>query len=356
MTPQRFATTISLVTYNGLRWLPYCLESLLKSTDQDFFLMVVDNGSIDGSADLVERYVAERPELKGRFRLVRNKKNLGFARGHNQALAWTQSDYVLLLNQDVVLASTYLEATRRALDEHPLVAAVSGKLLRWRFDPATFHLNDLEHAETQASIDSVGLTLHRSRRVTNQGFGEADTGQYNKGHEVFGVTGTAPLYRRQALEAVSLDHQIFDELFVSYKEDVDLAWRLQLAGYAAWYLPEALAYHDRSLAGAESGWSWQLVRQHRRFPRELKVYSWTNYWAVLIKNDGVINIIRDLPWIIGYQLKVMAYLLVFEPLTLWRVIVRTLSLAPKFWAERKMLSGTRRVPASALRHWWLKPI
>ncbi len=353
MTPERFTTTISLVTYNGSRWLPFCLESLLKNTDQDFFLMVVDNGSIDGSAELIEKYVAGKPELTGRFRLVRNKQNLGFTRGHNQCLAWTQSDYVLLLNQDVVLDPDYIKACRQALDENPNVAAVSGKLLRWQFDPATFHLGDLAAPNPNARIDSVGLTIHRSRRVTNQGFGEVEAGQYNQSREVFGVAGTVPFYRRQALEAVSLGTQVLDELFVSYKEDVDLAWRLQLAGYQAWYLPEAVAYHDRSLGGVDSGWSWQLVQQHRRFPRQLKIYSWTNYWGVLLKNDSLLNVVRDLPWILVYQLKVFGYLLLFEPRTLWGVVVRTLRLAPKFWAERKQLKPTRHVNPRTLRHWWV---
>ncbi len=350
MTNQRFATTISLVTYNGAAWLPFCLEALARSVTQDFFLMVIDNGSLDSSAGIVEHFLAAHPALQGRSRLVRNKQNLGFARAHNQALAWTDSDWVLLLNQDVVLEPSYLATCAAALTEHQTVAAVSGKLLRWNFDSHTFYLDNLQALQQESRIDSLGLKVHHSRRVTNLAAGEPDHGQYEVAREVFGVAGTAPVYRRAALTVVSLNHEVFDEDFVSYKEDVDLAWRLRRAGFTAWYLPQAVAYHDRSLGGTDT-WREQ-VRRRARWPRELKVYSWVNHLGVLVKNDSLGNLAQDAPWVLAHEVKKAIFLLLTDPLTLAQSLKRLCKLLPTFLRKRHALAKQMVVSPRSLRPWW----
>jgi len=168
---------------------------------------------------------------------------------------------------------------------------------------------------------------------------------------VFGVSGSAPVYRRAALEAVSYEHEIFDEDFVTYKEDVDLAWRLRRAGFTAWYLPQAVAYHDRSLGGTDT-WREQ-VRRRQAWPRELKVYSWVNHLGVLIKNDSVTNLLKDAPWVITHELKKAGFLLLTDPLTLAFGLKRLGKLLPSFLRKRKALAKQAVVPQRSLRHWWL---
>jgi len=346
---QRQPTSIHLVVYNGAPWLGWCLESVARQTYQDFFLLIIDNGSIDNSYTLAQEFLANNPRLSARARLVRNKQNIGFARGHNQAIAWTESDYVLILNQDVYLLPDYLKQLVKSLSNQERAGAVSGKILTWPFNGETFHASELSKLPKNY-FDSVGLAIKRSRRVVNMAQGEQDTGQYRQSFRVFGVPGTVPLYRRPALQAVSLAGEIFDEDFVSYKEDVDLAWRLNLAGYESWLEPKAVAYHDRSLAHGRG--LRQEYKKRKGRPHDLKVYSWVNHLAVLIKNDGLINFWRDFPWIVTHELAKACFLLVTDPITIFKGKLRLLRLAPRFYKKRRALKPTHKIKYRELRHWW----
>lgn len=348
MVAVHWPTTVSLVTWNGARWLPYCLASLAASTNQDFFLMVVDNASIDGSADLVADFLHSHPELAARARLVRNRTNLGFARAHNQSLTWTNGDFVFVLNQDVILTPAYLATLVDCLGHDAGAAAAMGKLRQWRLQGSEFYLG-LESTGEQV-IDSVGLRLERSRKVTNLGQGQPDRHQFHEPCRVFGVPATAALFRRAALIAVSAQGEIFDEDFVSYKEDVDLAWRLQWAGYDSWYLPQAIAYHDRSLVATQS--LAAEARQRRARPRELKVYSWVNHLATLVKNEAGSNLWRDLPWLAAHELGKLLFLLATDPKVVAAGGPRLFSLLPRLLKKRRQLRATHRRTARELRSWW----
>ncbi|MBI5466276.1 MAG: glycosyltransferase family 2 protein [Candidatus Kerfeldbacteria bacterium] len=350
MTEHHYPISVHLVTHNSSLWLPYCLECLQRQTRQDFFLLVIDNGSLDNSAPLVANFLKAHPALAERSRLVCNKQNLGFARAHNQALAWTDSTYVLLLNPDVLLSENYLAVLVQSLATHHEAAAVTGKLLRWNFDPSSFHLEQLKEPARPNQIDSVGLKIKRSRQVCDMGSSEFDKGQYEVPHQVFGVSGAAPLYRRAWLEEASVQGEVFDEDFVSYKEDVDLAWRLRLGGFTAWYEPRAVAYHDRRLNS--DGSLRQRLQARASWPRLLKVYSWTNHLGVLIKNDGWWNLVRDLPWILIHELGKAAYFFVTEPVVFCQAVVRLLKLLPRFMVKRRLLKPTRKLKPSALRAWF----
>lgn len=344
-----FKTSIQIVVYNGASWLPWCLESLARQTHQDFFLLIIDNGSIDKSVDIIQEFLAANPELAARTRLVRNKQNVGFARGHNQALVWTKSEFVLVLNQDVYLMPSYLAELITSLDNLERAGAVSGKILHWPFEAETFHVSDFSNLKNQY-IDSLGLGIKRNRRVVNLGQGEQDLGQYSKPQQLFGVAGTAPLYRRQALAEVSPLGEFFDEDFVSYKEDVDLAWRLRLAGWQAWLAPQAVAYHDRSLSQSQG--LKQEYQKRKVRARDLKVYSWVNHLGILIKNDGFINFWQDFPWIAGHELGKAGFLLLTDPLTLFRGKFRLLKLLPRFFKKRRQLKTTHKISYKELRSWW----
>lgn len=188
--------------------------------------------------------------------------------------------------------------------------------------------------------------------MSNIGEGKQDDGQFDAMTEVFGVSGAAPLYRREALRAVSPDGRVLDEDFISYKEDVDLAWRLRLAGYRACVVPTAVAYHDRSLVNDPSFRT--LYKRRASWARDHRVYSWVNHLATLIKNEAALNVIPDLPWILWYEMKKFGYLLVFDPVTLILAIKRFGTLLPRWYARRRELKPTRVVKASQLRSWFDK--
>lgn len=347
----KFETSMHLIVYNGANWLPWCLESIKNQTNQNFFLLIIDNNSIDSSYDICQSFLEANPQLGKRARLIKNKQNIGFARSHNQAISWTESEFVFMLNQDVYLLPDYLEKLSASLKNQERAAAVSGKLLVWQFEPEVFHSTHFK-SQPQKVIDSLGLVIKRSRQVINISQGQIDDSKSNIPKRIFGVPATASLYSRQALLAVSLAGQVFDEDFVSYKEDVDLSWRLQLGGYEAWLEPSAVAYHDRSLSSGYGIASEYKLRQNRT--RDLKVFSWSNHLAVLVKNDSLLNFCHDLPWILAHEFAKALFLLITDPITLFKGKFRFLKLLPKFYQKRRQLKASHKVNYRELRRWWSK--
>src|SRR3989338_4533015 len=146
-------------------------------------------------------------------------------------------EFLICLNQDAVLTETFVERALKPFHDSE-VAAVQGKVMRLKEKKGNdFELNGL--------IDSAGLVMLKNRRIISRGQGEKDRGQYEQAREIFGVDGAVPVYRKSALEDVKIKDEYFDEDFFMYKEDVDLAWRLRLAGWKAVYEPKAVAHHFR---------------------------------------------------------------------------------------------------------------
>jgi GT2 family glycosyltransferase len=306
MKEKQVKVAVNLVTYNAEKYLPFCLKSVFEQTFKDFSLLIIDNGSNDQTL----QYLKENwPQIK----MVNNGKNVGFAKAHNQGISWTKSDYVLLLNQDAVMTKDYLERAVKYLDERPEVGCLGGKMLRWDFK------NDLK----TNIIDSAGLRIFKNHRVVERGQGELNKNQYNKAEEVFGISGALPLYRRSALESVkvclssALSHgEYFDENFFSYKEDLDLAYRFQLAGFKAIYFPEVTAYHDRSVkAGVDL--SDRAVRESRKDKDKMvKIYSYKNHLLALFKNEFRRNLFKFFWPIFWYEFKKLVFIVLFEQTTL----------------------------------------
>lgn len=383
MSKNELSVAVNLVVFNGVRWLPFCLYSLINQTDSDFSLLIIDNNSADGSLDLINQFLDTEPMLKERTRIVRNKSNLGFARAHNQALAWSKSDLVLLVNQDVVLSPSYIHDLRaKFVDEN--LASATGKILHYPIarikdeNLAAVHQRVTRHelsvnsqvdytpmlaecrqrletiydAKLNQLIDSCGLWMERSRRVVDIGHSQVDSGQFNDKAEVFGVSGAAPMYRREAIEFVSPFNELLDESFVSYKEDVDLAYRLRWAGYRAILVSDTLAWHDRNLSVDETGGLKKLIKLRRTWPSELRVYSWSNHLATLLKNESIGNLFKDLPYITWFEFKKIIYLIIFEPNVLGRGIKHFCKRFFKLTNKRRLLKLTHRISAGDMRIWF----
>ncbi len=326
--------TVSLVVFNGARYLPLCLDSLRAQTFQDFQIIVIDNASGDGSADIIERdYI---PVFGNRMRLVRNKENLGFARAHNQAILWSDSPYVLCLNQDMVLDTRFLEEAVRALQAHPGAAAIAPKLYRWKFKEYGLTPDSLTR-----TLDSMGLMLRRSQQCTDLGAGEEDRGQYDALGSVFGASGALPVYRRTALDDVRYGDEFFDADFHTYKEDVDLAYRLRWRGWSVISVPAARAWHDRSVGT-------HVNRRARSvFSR---FHSYKNHLFLLIKNVSARNAFALAPWIVWYELRKFAYILFVEPGTLAALGIAVKRL-PVMLRKRRHIMARRTASDADLRAW-----
>ena len=207
--------------HNGRRWLDGCLRALAAQTRPFDTVLVVDDGSTDGSREALARdWPAVRVLALGRRR--------GFAAAANEGLAAVapDCDAVALVNTDVELAPDWLARTAAALEGDPSAAAVACKMV------------SLREPGPPALLDDCGDVLRRDGVCEQRGHGRPDDGRWDAPGEVFSACAGAALYRRAAVAAVGG----FDERFVAYLEDVDLGLRLRLAGWRCRYEP-AIARH-----------------------------------------------------------------------------------------------------------------
>lgn len=295
--------TIGFVTWNGARYLKSNLEALLLQSNQDFELLMMDNGSTDGTIEILQEY---KQKFGERCSLTLNSENFGFAKGHNMLMRQSQSQYYMALNQDIVLDKEYIELCAQVLDSNPLIGSVSGKILVW----------DFVHSVFTSTIDSLGLEIKRWGQVIEKNVGEQDSSEVRGNIEVFGVSGTVPLYSKKALEAVAFNSEFFDESFFSYKEDVDLAFRLRWAGYTSYVVTDARAYHDR---GAKSTENMTFAEAHlyRRQKKSLINYhSYKNHLAIIAKNYSWEMLLFRFPWLFLYEVSKFVYIGLTEIQTL----------------------------------------
>jgi GT2 family glycosyltransferase len=218
---------VVIPTWNGARWLPGCLAAIERQTRRPDVVVVVDNGSTDGSLEVVR-------DLWADARVLALGRNTGFAHAANRGVEAAGTDAVALVNTDVELAPDWLARSAAVLERDPGLAAVATKMV------------DLED---RTRLYDAGDVLRRDGVCEQRGRFRADDGSYDAPGEVFAACAGAALYRRDAVRAVGG----FDDRFFAYLEDVDLGLRLRLAGWRCAYEP-AVAAH------ASGGSSWQLAR------------------------------------------------------------------------------------------------
>jgi GT2 family glycosyltransferase len=318
--------TISLVTYNGRRWLAGCLASLRAQRMADFELLVIDNASTDGSAEWLRSETAR--DDRRRVEIKDSSVNLGYAAAHNRNIAAARGEFVLLLNQDVELDEGFLEHAVALFDGRPRIAAVQALVL---------HL--AKPGIRTDEIDTTGLLMQRDRRVLSRAQGEARFNAPAVAGPVWGADGPVPLYRRAALLACREPRtgggwETLDEDFFLYKEDVDLAWRMRLLGWQAWYEPAALAWHARGAGGPPAvGWRGIIARNRASTPT-VRALSWRNQRLMQLKCDTAGGLMRDLPWVLGRELLSAGYVALADPLRL-RAVPELMRLAPSALRKRR---------------------
>lgn len=215
---------IVILNWNGAEHLRRFLPSVVAAAPAGVGVVVADNGSTDGSlAVLAEEF----PTVA----VVRLDRNYGFAGGYNRALAQVEADYYLLLNSDVETPRGWLEPILGVLEREPDVAVVSPKLVSW-LDRTRF-----EYAGASGGfIDFLGYPFCRGRILKRV---EADEGQYDDARDVFWVSGAAFCCRADVFRALGG----FDDDFFAHMEEIDLCWRMQLAGYRVRIEPRSRVYH-----------------------------------------------------------------------------------------------------------------
>lgn len=327
---------VHIVTYNSAECIDDCLESVIRQHFRDFQVTVFDNGSQDNTADRLLAWKSHG------VRVVMNGTNLYYSRAHNLAIRESSAEFVLVLNPDVILDAGFLGHAVEAMDRIQKVGSVNGLLIR--VNPGDL---GVEIAKTPRNIsmllDGAGLMMHKSRRPDLRGNNQPAKSPYLKPAFIFGADAACALYRRSMLENVAVDGEYFDEDFMIYREDVDLAWRAQLLGWDCLYLPSAIAYHARSFRPGQN---------RRSISAFLKRNSVKNGWLLVVKNDFAGALLKNMVWVLPYQLKIMSGLVFIEPSSL-AAIPSTVRLLPKIMHKRAEIKKRRVRSEADMRKWFV---
>jgi GT2 family glycosyltransferase len=231
--------SIVIVNWNSRDDLRPCLESLRAQTLRDFEIIVVDNGSTDGSAAMV---ASDFPEC----RLLAQPGNLGFAEGCNRGIEGATGDWIATLNNDCVADAGWAQALVEAAEHAPASCGMLQSLMLFLERPGTINSTGIE-----LTALGGGRDRHRDRSWPND--------EARRPSSIFCPTAGAAAYRRTMLDAIRLSTGYFDRTHFMYFEDLDLGWRARLAGWEALYVPASLVRHKWHGSTGRHGSSWLAV-------------------------------------------------------------------------------------------------
>jgi GT2 family glycosyltransferase len=321
--------TVIVVSHDHAETLPACLEAVAALNPEPSEVVVIDNASSDGSAEIAEARV------DARVHPVRQADNTGFAAAVNRGLSETSAPWVLLLNPDCAphadFVARMLDAAHRSpgTDE---IGSVTGKLIR----------SIGSSLAPSSALDAAGMVVTPDGRHFDRGAGEPDDGQYDRPAWVFGGTAAATLYRRAALDDIAYpDGQVMAESFFAYREDAELAWRLQWRGWRCLYTPDAVAVHGRGFRPELGRRGHELVNRlsvRNRFLLRLHCADW--WWHLVC-----------FPW---WKLRDLA--VIGACLTIERTSMPGLAEVWKGRADalgrRRWVMSRRRVPPRRIARWF----
>jgi len=240
--------SVVVVNWNRRDYLRACLESLARQRGASFEVIVVDNGSSDGSAEMA------RTEFG--VRVIANGDNRGFCTANNQAFAAARGAFIALLNNDAEAEPEFLAALRRAFDRAPDIGMAAAKVLVW---------------EDPRRIDKVAHLIYPDGQNRGRGTGEIDRGQYNRVEECLWPDGCAGMYRKAMLDATGG----FDEDFFMFADDAELGLRARIAGWRCLYMPDAVVRHRRG-ASLDAGSTRRIfLIERNRVLLAVKLFPWS---------------------------------------------------------------------------------
>jgi GT2 family glycosyltransferase len=252
---------VIIPTFNGRDFLHSCLQAVQCQTFSDVRVIVVDDGSTDGTDKMVST------EFPGSDYL-RLPGNQGFATACNAGIAAGSAEFVALLNNDAIPEPDWLENLVEGMTRHLEAGALASKILL---------------ADGSGRIHAAGDTFSWSGLPNSRGVWEQDEGQYDTEESVFSACAAAALYRREALDdAARINGDPFDTDFFMYCEDIDLGWRLRLLGWEIIYVPDSRVKHHLSATGGGALASYYVARNSfavlmKNLPDEIKSTVWRRF-------------------------------------------------------------------------------
>jgi len=308
--------SVIIVNWNTRYFLESCLASVKAQEFADLEIIVVDNGSDDGSREFFKNIKNDFPDSprQARLKIIENEKNLGFARANNQGLKIAKGEIILFLNADAVLTENAVQTAVEVFSADPRIGAAAPKILR----------------SDGVTIDGAGQFLSRGRKVRDIGAGEFDRGQYDEPRDVFSACAACAFWRKSAIDDISVGGEFFDEDFFSYWEDIDAGWRAQNRGWRIRYEPSSVVYHARGGAFPQERRQFAILGR----PPELQWHIFKNRYLTMIKNDEWANIFDDLPFVLGREF-LNAVFLLFHPRLAFRLFREMKPLAKRALEKRR---------------------
>jgi GT2 family glycosyltransferase len=292
-------------------------------------IVVVDCASRDSSAEVARAHAPQGIPCQ----VVELGENRGFAGGMNAALARTRAPFVLTLNADARPAPDFVtRLLERAAQPDLRVGAVAGRLVR-----------PPREGEPRI-LDACGMRLTRAWRHFDRGSGEADRGQYGRPERVFGATGAASLFRREALDDAAfegIDGEIFDPRFHSFREDAELCFRLRERGWEVLYEPAAVAEHRR----------FNLPERRPAMPALVNYHSLKNRYLLRIYHQTAGNFFRTFVPTLARDLGALGWVLLRERSS-WAAYGWLWRHRRKLRARRRAIQERRTVPAREIDRWF----
>ena len=246
--------SVAVINWNRRDYLRACLASLTRQQGADFEVIVVDNGSRDGSLEMIRAEFAGRAGF--RLSVIANAVNRGFCAANNQAFAAARGSFIALLNNDAEAEPDFLAALRSAFDAAPEIGMAAAKVL--------VH-------EDPRRIDKVGHLIYPDGQNRGRGTGEIDRGQYDRVEECLWPDGSAAMYRKAMLDRIGG----FDEDLFMFGDDAELGLRARITGWRCLYIPAAIVRHHRGGSLHASSQRRIFLIERNRVLLAAKLFPWS---------------------------------------------------------------------------------
>lgn len=309
--------TIQILGHNGADHLARAVEALRKIPKGEVVIRYIDNGSSDASVTVIRNALPEAD-------IVERGANTGYAAGHNFGFSLCTTPYVLVHDQDVVIEWSGIKELLKSFEDEK-VGAVQGKMYRNTSPQPSPNLG-----EGKKVFDSAGIIQTLSLNGVDRGANEEDRGQFDAPAQILAAMGGCALLRMEALQTISPP---FDADFFAYKEDVDLGWRLNRAGWKVLYKPVVMGWHARTLGKrGVGGWGLNPRTIFERLKSPRTRMSLRNYCWLIVKNASAGNLLLHSPFIL-LRLKIFFWLSVLYPplFSVWKEIWQGM---PRMLAKR----------------------
>jgi len=284
--------SVVIVNYNGKEYISRCLEAVCRSSYTNIEIIIVDNGSEDGSVETLNKYRRKNSQIK----LVLLNKNYGPSYARNRGVSESKGDYLAFLDNDTVPDPDWIVPLVNIFQKDMTVGACQCKLLLLR-EPEKFdYAGDF--------LSQIGFLVQKVEG------GEVDKGQVDKNFEILSAKSAGMAIRKDVFNQIGG----FDKDYFIYLEETDLGWRTWLAGYRIIFVPDSVVYHEFGTTNIIDPAS-----QNYR----VKFHGTKNYIMTLIKNLGKINLFKILP----------------KHILLWIGVVCVLILKGKFKDSYFVLKG-----------------